>query len=328
MQNKTYNTKALVEAGIMAAVLVVTMLISIYIPFISIIAYLALPITIALVYVRNSFKYAFASLICGSLVGLFIMGPIKALQLIIVSFFAGLTLGYCIKNNKKASKTLIHSSIAFFIVMIISLFVISLFIYPNGFIGFIDTIVKSFNESVNIYRTLYINMGVSREQIEKVFPSTMFINRNEILFIVPGTLILLSAMLAFLNYKLAEAIFSRLKISIDKIKGLTLFYIPNLMGAFLIVLVCIGLLFKSRNMIIGDYIFNSTWIVLVIVLSINGMAAVSYFLRNKLNFSNGFTIITIILLLLVLNYVFMIIGVVELVVDSRKLDPSRIRKIR
>lgn len=328
MQNKTYNTKALVEASIMAAVLVVTMLISIYIPFISIVAYLSLPIIVALVYVRNGFKYAFASLICGALVSLFIIGPIKALQLIIISFLVGLTLGYCIKNNKKASNTLIYSSVAYFMVMILGLFVITLFIYPNGFIGFTDTVVKSFNDSVNISRTLYINMGVSREQIEKVFPSTMFVNRNEILFIVPGTLILTSVILSFLNYKIAEAVFPRLKISVDKLKGITSFYIPNLLGAFLIILVCIGLLFKSRNMIIGYYIFNSTWILLGISLTINGMAAVSYFLRNKLNFSNGFIIITIILLLLVSSYVFMIIGVVELVVDSRKLDPSRIGKIR
>ena len=328
MQNRTYKTKALVEAGIMAAVLVVTMLISIYIPFISIIAYLAIPIPVALVYVRNGFKYAFASLICGALVGLFIIGPIKAIQLIIISFLAGLTLGYCVRNNKKASNTLIYSSVAFFIVMIMGLFVITLFIYPNGFIGFIDTFVKNFNESVNTYRTMYLNMGVSREQIEKAFPDTLYINKNQVLFILPGTLILTSVMLAFLNYKVAEAIFPRLKISVDRLKGLAYFYIPNLIGALMIVLVCVGLIFKSRNMIIGSYIFDSTWSLLIIVLTINGIAAISYFLRHKLNFSNGFIIITIILLLLAFNYVFMIIGIIELIVDSRKLDPSRIRKIR
>lgn len=326
MQNKTYNTKALVESGIMAAILVVTMIISIYIPFISIIVYLALPIVVALVYVRNGFKYALASLTCGSLVGIFVIGPLKAVQLIIIAFFVGLILGYCIQNNKKASKTLIYSSFGFFIVMMISLFLITLFIYPNGFIGFIDAFVKSFNESVNTYRTMYSNMGVSAEQIEKAFPSTLFINRNQVLWIVPGVLILTSVMLAFLNYKMTEAIFQRLKISVDKLNGIAFFYIPNLIGALMIVLVCIGLIFKSRNMIIGNYVFDSTWALLIMVLTVNGIAAVSYFLKYKLNFSNGFIIITIILLLLVFNYVLMIIGAVELIVDSRKLDPNRIRK--
>ncbi|MFT8315441.1 MAG: DUF2232 domain-containing protein [Clostridium sp.] len=328
MHNKKYNTKALVESGIMAAILVVTMLISIYIPLIDTIAYLALPIPIALTYARNGFKYAFASLISGALVGVFIIGPIKAVQLIIISFFVGLTLGYCIIKHKKASKTMIYLSAAFGIVVIINLFLISLFIYKNGVIGFVDNIVNTFNESINITRNMYLGMGVAKDEIERALPSNIMLNRDQIIWILPGMVVIISLVLAFFNYKMAESIFSRLKVQVDKLKGITYFYIPSLIGAFMIVLVCIGLIFKSRNMLIGNYVFYSTYALLSLVLTINGIAAVIYFLRNKLNFSNGFIVITIILLLLAYYSLFMIIGVIELIVDSRKLDPNRIRKIR
>lgn len=328
MQNKTYNTRALVESGIMAAILVVTMLISAYIPFISILAYLVLPTPVALVYVRNGIKYALASLICGSLIGLFIMGPLNAIQLIILEFFCGLTLGYCITNNKKASKTIIYSSIAFATIMIIGLFLLTLFVYPNGFIGFINSIVSSFNESVNITKNMYMSMGISKEQIEKAFPSTLLLDKDQILWILPGGLIISSLILAVLNYKITSSIFLRLKVKVDKLKGITSFYIPTLIGAAMIILVCIGLIFKSKNMIVGNYIFNSTMAVLEILLIINGIAALIYFLRHKLNFSKTFTIISIIFLFLIYNHIYIIIGVAELIVDSRKLDPNRIRKIR
>lgn len=328
MQNKIYNTRALVESSIMAAILVVTMLISVYIPFISIVAYLVLPTPVALVYVRNGIKYAIASLICGSLIGLFIMGPLNALQLIIVAFFSGLTLGYCIRNNKKASRTFMYSSIAFMIIMIINLFLITLFVYPNGFIGFIDSLIKTVNESVNITKNMYLNMGMNKEEIEKVFSTIHLLDRNQIFFILPGILIITSLILAFLNYKITSSIFLRLKVKIDKLKGITSFYIPTLIGAAMIILLCIGLIFKSRNMIIGNYISTSTLVLIEIILMINGIAALIYFLRHKLNFSNVFIVFTIILLLLAFKNIYIIIGLAELIVDSRKLDPNRIRKIR
>lgn len=328
MQNKNYNTKALVESSIMAAILIVTIFITVYIPILKMVTYLLLPTLPVLIYVRNGLKYTLLGSICGFLVSLIFINPITTLSLGAVIFIVGLTFVYCISTNKKPYQSILLLTMAFIIVNIIYVFITTILVYRSGFVSLIHNFVNQMHDSINITKNAYMNMGMDKDQVERAFASMESINANEILWITPFCLIIMSLLSAFLNYKITYTIFSKLKIQIQKLKGINYFYIPNLIGAFMIILLCLGLIFRSRNMIIGEYLFYSTYLLLVVLLSINGIAAGSYFLKYKLKFSNTFIVMTIILLFWMMNYILILIGLVELIVDSRKLDPNRIRKLR
>ncbi|AJA50102.1 hypothetical protein CPAST_c40730 [Clostridium pasteurianum DSM 525 = ATCC 6013] len=328
MQNKNYNTRALVESAIMAAILIVTMFITVYVPIIRIITYLFLPTLLVLIYVRNGLKYALLGGICGFLVSLILINPITVLGLGAVIFIVGLTFIYCIGTNKKPYQSILILTMAFIITNIIYVFLITILVYKSGFVGWVHNMVNQINDSINVTKNMYINMGMDKEQVERALAGIESINVNQVLWMTPFYLIIMSLLSAFFNYKITYIIFSKIKIKIQELKGINYFFIPNLIGAFMIILLCLGLIFRSRNMIVGEYLFYSTYSLLVVILSINGIAAISYFLKYKLKFSNIFIVMTIILLFLVISYVFIIIGLVELIIDSRKLDPNRIRKSR
>lgn len=328
MQNKNYNLKALTESGIITAILIVTIFITAYIPILKVVTYLLLPAFPALIYVRNGFKYALLSSICSFIISSIFLNPVFSLILFVVIFLVGFTLIYCIKNNIKPYKSIIFLTISFIAANIIYLFLTIIFIYKSGLVSFVDSMVKQVNDYINMTKDLYINRGMSKDEVERIFSNIKLISTNEILWMIPFYITFTSIVSAFLNYKITSVLFSRLRINIQKLKGINYFYVPNLIGAFIIILVCIGLILRSRNIIIGEYIFNSTYLLLVVILTVNGIAASSYFLKYKLRFSNAFIVITILLIFMVMDYLFMIIGLIELIGDFRKIDSSRVRKIR
>lgn len=326
MQNKINKTRAMVEAGIMAAVLVVTMLLSIYVPGLSIIAYVVLPTIVALVYVRNGFKYALCSLFIAVIIGFGFTNIVTAALYGLVLIFVGLTLGYCIKNKIKATTTMIFSGIGFVIVEAIDFYILPLLLFPKGLSGFVNAFVINFNESIKLGKSMYIAAGISKDKMDQLIPSTSVLTNTKFFEIIIPAIIIASCILAFINYKITEMIFKRLRIEMEERKNFTYFYVPNLLLAALIILVCVGLLLQNRNMLIGEYIFTTSWLLFQCILFFDAIAYLTYLFRHRYNMAKPVCVIIIILLMLVLNSWFVIIGVIDSTFDLRKLDKNRIKK--
>ena len=56
MQNRIYNTKAVIEAGLISALIVVIMLINVYVPIFSIFGMFILPVPVTVLYIRHNYK--------------------------------------------------------------------------------------------------------------------------------------------------------------------------------------------------------------------------------------------------------------------------------
>lgn len=326
MENKTNNTRAMVESGIMAAILVVTMLLSVYVPGMSIIAYVVLPTIVALIYVRNGFKYALSSLFIALILGFAMTNIVTVILDGLVLIFIGLTLGYCIRNKKKPVNTILFSSIGFIIVEAIDIFILPLLIFSNGFIGLLNYTVTTFNKSLKMAKGIYIAAGISKEQIEQLIPSSYIITNTKVFEIMIPSIIILAIILAFISYKITEIIFKRLKIDMQERRNFTYFYVPNLLLAFLIIIICIGLLLQHRNMLIGEFIFIFSWEMFQFVLIFDAIAYLAYLLRHRFNMAKPLCVIIIVLLMIVLNSWFVIIGIIDSTFDFRKLDSNRIKK--
>ncbi|SMC26692.1 Uncharacterized conserved protein YybS, DUF2232 family [Clostridium acidisoli DSM 12555] len=324
MQNKTNNTRAITESGIMAAVLLVIMLLTSYIPTLSLLAYVILPTVVALIYVRNGAKYSVTALIIALILGFMLTNLVQIITIGPVMPFVGIPLGYCIKNKKKPANTIIFTSIGFLIVTAITFFILPLFIYSNGFIGAVAYIVKEFNQSLDLTKTIYLNSGISKDIVNQV--DGFKVTSTKIFEMMPTAMVTGSLFYGMISYKVTEIIFKKLNISMEKRRNFTYFFVPNLILAFLIVFICIGLLFQNKNMIIGEYIYTTGILLFTILLYLDAIAYMSYFLRNRSKLPKSLIVFVILILMMILNSWFVLIGVIDSIFDFRKLDSNRIRK--
>lgn len=326
MQNKNFNTKAFVESSILSACMIITMIVSVYLAGVDIIASLVLPAIVALIYIRNGFKYSFMASVVALAAGSLLISPIEGLSLGMVSIFAGTISGFCIKKQMKPIKAVLMSGIGYFISTSFNLFFISYLTFPNGFIGVVKSIVDNLNYSMDYARKFYISAGISAEKINEVIPQGFIVTNRTVFEYLPLVLILSSVILGYLNYKLTQMIFSKIKIPIKKMEGITKFYIPNMLLALIIVLICVGLLFQNKNMEIGNYIFITSWWIFEALLFLDSIGALFFILNEKLKMSKGTAVLTVILCIFALNQWFIIFGIVDSAANFRKLDSSRIRK--
>lgn len=327
MQYKEFNTKSMLEAGLMAAILVIAMLIEIYVPLMDIIFLFVLPLPITLVYVRGGFKYAVSSLIVGSVIGIIIVSPVLALPLIVDAGLVGLTLGFCIIHKLKAANSYFFITIAFLLAFIITIAMVSLMTDVKGVTGIVDEAINAYNSGMEGAKQIYISMGLNKQQVEQVFSKTNVMTKDTLLAIFPAVIIFSSVLFAYFYYKFTACIFRHLRIKINELRGFEFLYIPNLAAAVMIAVICIGLILQTRKIGLGNYIFTSGFSLFQIALFIQGSATVLYFLKRKLT-SSKMAVIIIILTALILNIVYVYIGIAELIFDFRKLDPTRVKNIR
>lgn len=325
MQNKSFSKKSLLNALLVAAILVTSMLIIDYIPFISIIIVCMLSIPVTLLYVRDGLKYAVAALIAGIILSAVLIDPVTIIPLTLFCGIVGLTFGYCISHDFKAVRSYFYIAITFFISFLIMLLVLSFLLNSNGIVGLVDVIVKAYNSNLETAKQFYISIGIDKKQIEQVI---CLITREAILWILPATLILCSVISAYFNYKITSSIFRRLQVKINELKGFEFIYIPNMLAAAFVAITCIGIILKTKNLTIGNYIYTSTWIVFQTALLIEGLAATLYLLITKFKKSRGVMILLIIISSLVLRDGYILVGIAEVIFDFRKLDPMRTKRIR
>ncbi|MEG1870475.1 MAG: DUF2232 domain-containing protein, partial [Peptostreptococcaceae bacterium] len=148
------------------------------------------------------------------------------------------------------------------------------------------------------------------------------------LIFIPVSIVVYSFISAYINYIVSRGILKNLRYNIAPMKPFSEIYITNLVGAFLIALICIGIILSGRGINVGAYLYKSVSVLLGIILQLNGIAATVYFLRRKklLNKRSTFFVIFFSFLFGLTNMYFLI-GFSEMILDFRKLDPYRIRKV-
>src|SRR5665647_547675 len=127
MKNKGYSTKAIVEVSLISVIISVIMIVTGYLPIVSFIGTLILPIPVAILYIRHNNKITITAIVLSIILTSLVYNPIMAIYSAITYSVIGITLGYCVKNNKKSSITLLFLAIgsAISIVLTLSLIHIS-----------------------------------------------------------------------------------------------------------------------------------------------------------------------------------------------------------
>lgn len=334
MEKKKYSTMAIVEASLISVIISVIMIVTGYLPIVSFIGTLILPIPVAILYIRHNNKIAITAIFLSIILTSLVFNPIIAIRSAITCSIVGIALGYCVKNNKKSSTTLLFLAIGSSISNVLTIaFTLSL-ILKTSFIDFISNYKELMKQTMKVsmdqMKTIYSEGGMSAKQFELLNDNFQMIDKIDIaivLAIIPAIIFIYSIISAYLNYTVSRAILTKLNYKMEEVVPFSRFCVNNIVGAVLIGTVCIGIILSSKNIFGGDYILNSSQILTQYIFIINGLAASAYFLRVKRNLSKPVVLLILVLIIISpLGSIYFSIGLMEMAFDFRKLDPYRFKR--
>ncbi|WP_039657847.1 DUF2232 domain-containing protein [Clostridium tyrobutyricum] len=319
MPNKSYNTKAIVEAGLTTAIIIVITLICVYVPILSMLTNFILPIPIAILFIRQNFKVTLISIVASAIFIGILYNPVVSLSGVVLNGLPGLVFGYCVKSKRKFNTTIILLSISIFIGTIIYLLVYINIITNQGIYGFIDSsIIKPFKESIDMYN----KMGVPKDQISYMESMLTYLKPEIILRIIPASFVVFSFLMAYICYLIGNLILKKLHYDVLT-KPFGEIYMSTRVGTVLVVIIIIGLLMNRSNMELGYYFINFGKFMIQFVLIVDGVSLAAYYLKRKFNMGNK--LIAVILIVTLFSYlIYIILGIIDMIADFRKLDPYKI----
>ncbi|WP_223315462.1 YybS family protein [Clostridium botulinum] len=330
MQKQIYSPKAIVETGMMFALITLIIIMTTKIPVLSFMGMFILPIPIIVIYVRYNYKFAFITTVMSIILTSFLYGLMPAFISGVAYGLTGCTFGYCIKNNKKSSVTLILVSISIFIGNIITYLIYALFIGKAG-------IVNTLNNSIDIIRKYYIDMrniyiqqSGAESIVNKINDMIQVITIRNMLIVLPIVLILYSFIQGYISYLITRNMLKKLKYKVQKMVSFSEMYISNRIIAVTIIITCLGIILNGKEIRFADDVSSAFEILAMMLILFDGMASVTYFLRRKYKKSKGFTFFILIIGLIMPMFqdVYLIIGLLDIILNLRRLDPDPIRKIK
>jgi uncharacterized protein YybS (DUF2232 family) len=327
MQNTNFNTRTLIETALLSALVVVIMLLNAYVPLFSIVGLYILPIPITIVYIRHGLKATLLAIITSGIIGIITSDPLTVIMNLATYGLAGATLGYCIKCNFKSTKTLFLLTAAFAIGIVI-FFGINIFLLTKGGpSGAVNMLSKTLKSMVDTMQSTYASMGISKDKIDTMLKPFTYLTADLIITMIPGLLFCTSFVMAYINYIITKSVLNKLRYEVNELTPFSMVYVNNRVGAMCITVYFIGVILKARNIAVGNYIINSATIIIQYTFIVDGLALATYYLRNKLKISKKITLI--ILILTVLSQVsifYFYVGLVDMIIDFRRIDPERFFK--
>ncbi|WP_125154208.1 YybS family protein [Clostridium rectalis] len=324
MQNKIYNTKGLVEAGLITAILVVLALMNIYVPIFTTLGRFILPIPVTVLYLRQNIKMTITSIIVSGVIIAMVYSPFAGLTSAIMFGITGITLGYCIKKDRKISITLLLLSIASFIGTVTQLIVYIKLIANSSIRALTDEMVKMMRESFDLTINIYTSMGVTKEQLKPFYDLINMFNTEYVLKLIPAILVISSFVFAYLTYIITKAIIKKLGYEIKPMTSISQIRIDIKFTTIIAILLLLGVVLVRRKVPSGEYLTLSAQTLLQYIFVLQGIAVAVYYLKNKFHLAKGFIILIILITFFSpISMIYVMIGLSDIILDFRKIDPNR-----
>ncbi|HDK7176849.1 TPA: YybS family protein [Clostridium botulinum] len=325
MYNKQNKTNSLVEAGLIVSLMVILIMFSLYLPVVGIFATFLLPIPIAVLYLRRDYKITLWAILVTGLITAMIRNPITA-AIITISFGTiGFLLGYCIKKQKSIFMTIMILAAGFLLSNIMIILIQILFVNKTGIMNFMNKNISMIKDTMESAKDFYSQAGVPKEQLQQMEQQLNLLQPDSILKKIPGALIAASFVLAFLNYAIARAVL--IKLGYKNVKPLP--HISKIhVNVRIVTIVAIGLLIgvilKRKGIELGDYFLINSEDIFKTLLLIDGISSFIYYMKNKFNISKGILIFILFITVLgPLSIIYFYLGLMDIMLDFRKLDPFR-----
>lgn len=324
MQNRNLKAQAIVEAGLMSAIIVVFSLFNAYIPIFSFIDFIILPIPITLLVLRHkNYTVALGAVVSSTVIFAIFYNPILALVSGIMYGLSGIALGYCINNNISFIKTFLVLVLVSLLTYVANLTILSSVMFGGGVVEVVDKMMQTIRTALDNSKS----MMTDQQQINMIDQLKQLFNTDVFLKMLPGAVLIYSFISAYVNYIITSKILKRFKYEMKDRVPFSRVYLNNRVGALLIIFICIGLILQSRGILIGDYISSSMIYVGEIAFLIDGTAVIYHFLRNRFKVNKPVAILILgMTILMNIGQIYLFIGFADMLIDFRKIDPNRLMK--
>ncbi|MDF2672617.1 MAG: hypothetical protein K0R09_882 [Clostridiales bacterium] len=314
--NRENSTRALVESGVLTGVAVVLMLISLYIPVISMITLFIWPLPITLIYIRHNVKYSILALIVTCLITAMVSDPFSALWFTFIFGIMSVVMGYCAKSKKTASVTLLYMGITNFI-CIIGVFYGFSFIAGQDLLGQFKMAIE---QSMALTKNMYSSMGVPQETIDTTLKQ---FDIKRMMMIIPGTLVLFSAFVSYVTYSFAGFLFKRFGYNLNKIKPFSEWYMPFQIAMGIIGFTFLGYFLNAKGVGIGESLFLNSVTIFRLIFIMVGLCSAAFFLKKRGMAKGIIVVILLFAAITPISSVIELLGVLDYSLDLRKLDTNR-----
>ncbi|KGM96123.1 hypothetical protein Z968_07370 [Clostridium novyi A str. 4552] len=330
MQKQSYSPKAIAETGIMFVIIMLITLITTTIPVLAFIGMFILPIPIILLYIRYNYKVAFTAVIMSIIVTSLFFGGITALASGISYGLTGCAFGYCIKNKRKSTISLIVVSISILLGNIITYLIYALFIGKQGILNTLNSSIEVIRQYYIDLRNVYIQQSGSPDIVSKINEIINQINLRNMLIILPIVFIINSLIQGYINYLITYKILTKLRYNMEKPVSFSEIYISNRVVALTIIITCLGVMLKSRGIIWGGYLGSIFQNISMMLIIIDGMSYLTHLLRRRYKISRGVTITILIIgfLMPLFQDLYLVLGSADILLNLRGFDPNPIRKVK
>ncbi len=270
---KVKNTRMLTEGAIMFAVFVVLLLITLYVPIVSIILQYFLVIPFLLYSAKYPIKNSLLFLLATVLVS-FIIGSFGGIAFAIIFGTLGLMMGYGIR--KKYSKEIIYVSSSFvFLASIIVLFIVSASFFELNFITELGAILReSVDQSLNTFTALGQSPpAIVEEQLDKMI--------EMIGLMTPFLFTAFAFITVIIIILITFPIIKRLGIDVPKFKPFRLLQFPkSILWYYLLILITTLFIKTEQGSYLNMVLLNGD-LILQILLVLQGLAVIFYYAHYK-----------------------------------------------
>jgi uncharacterized protein YybS (DUF2232 family) len=306
------NTKRLTEAAVLLAVFAVLLLISLYLPFLSIISIWFLPLPFIYIAWKNDWKTTLIFFIASIIISL-IVGSLLAIPLTILYGTTGITLGYLVQRKKSRLFITIAATLVILANVLIQ-YGASVILFDINYLKETITIMeKSFDSSLE----LLDSMG--KENEAKIFKEQFENMIAAMKLLLPSLLVISAFIIAYLLQIINFSLLKRFGIHLGKWKPFRELSLPRSIIWYYLATAILTLILKPEA---GSYLHTALWnlaYILQILLVVQGLAFVYFFSYIKA-LPKAIPIIVTVLLFIapLVLYIIRILGIIDLGFDLRK----------
>lgn len=328
MQERKLNIRSLTQVAIYVVILAMLIYSSTSTPLNLIVSFI-LPLPLAYVYIKYDFKYFIITLLIVFIISILSMDMASAIVFFIMLAVVSTTLGYCMKNNVKTTITFAIISVIGILFGVLYFTVVIKVFMGMDYGTLLDNISKMFQSTINDAKKIYIDNGMSKSQVNVLTdPLSEVVSKKYLQSLMPSIVIILSVLYSYIECAIAIYFFKRMKLKVPSKIYFTKIHMYNLVVAFGIIGICIGVIMDNFNIAYGDVIYTTVLIVGQGALLICGISLIISILKNKTHVSNTLIVFIIIITLIfpVTAYGYTFLGLIDAFVDFRKVSVNNMNK--
>jgi len=309
------KTRSLVEAAMLAALTVVLLLPTIYLPLLGTLTLFIWPVPITVLGVRHGLKSSILAMVTAALIASILSHPLTVASLVIWLGFLGIALGFCFREKWPPVRTL-GVGILTVLASTLLLFLLTLLVFGVNPLAEGQTMLaEAGSQALEFYRGL----GIPAEQLEQM--EKYYLQMVEMFrYLLPATLLLGSSFTTFINFSVARLVLGKLGEDVPGLPPFSTWQFPrNLLLGYLVgILFVMGGNYYGHNLLLE--IGLNIQVIFNLVLALAGLSVVHYLLgRYRL----PRTLIILASVIIILNPIFLqlvtFLGIVDIAFNLRKL---------